>query len=62
MKAVEYKVGCGGRNRLPQASFLVQKRLILRMSQALQGHYPPQHFSNTFADVFGDTWSGILSG
>jgi hypothetical protein len=28
------------------------------MSQALHHHYPTQHLSNTFADVFADSGSG----
>ena len=48
-------IGGEGRNRSPQASFLPQKCLILRLSQALHHHYPIQHFLNTFADVFADS-------
>jgi hypothetical protein len=48
------KPGGEGRNRSPQASFLMQKCLILLMSQALLHHYLTQHLSNTFADVFAE--------
>src|SRR5205823_2994295 len=48
-------LGGEGRNRSPQASFLPQKCVILRLSQELHHHYPTQHFLYTLAEVFADS-------
>ena len=58
LAAQAVRIGGEGRNRSPQASFMVQKCLVLPVSQALHRHHLTQHFLNTFADVFADSEKG----